>query len=134
MRVSTDSVVSGLVCAAFLMALGVASAQQPTFKRTILQRGDLAAAGHEGVMAIAEFPAGASAGKHTHPGEEISYVLEGSLQIEVAGQPPKIVKAGDAFWIPANTVHDAKNTGSGAAKIVATYVVEKGKPMATPAQ
>ena len=134
MRISRESVVPALVCLAFVIALGAASAQPPAFKRTILQRGDLAAPGHEGVMAIAEFPPGASAGRHTHPGEEISYVLEGSLEVQVAGQAPKTVKAGDAFWIPAGTVHDAKNTGAGSAKIVATYVVEKGKPMATPAR
>lgn len=128
-------VIPGLICAVFVGALAVMSAQQPpSFKRTILQRGDLAAPGREGVMAHVEFPPGASAGKHTHPGEEISYVMEGTLVVEVQGKPAAMLKAGDAFWIPANTPHDAKNTSSSPAKLVATYVVEKGKPLATPVQ
>ena len=84
-------------------------------------------------MARAEFPIGGTTGRHTHPGEEISYVLEGTLRMEVAGQPPRSLKAGDVFMIPAGTVHNATNTGSGTATVIATYVVEKGKPVTTPA-
>ena len=108
-------------------------AQQAALKRTILQRGDLSVQGREVVMAVAEVPPGAAAGKHTHPGEEVSYVLEGSLVLEVAGKPPKTFKAGDVFMVSAGTVHDGKNTGAGTAKVLATYIVEKGKPLATPA-
>jgi quercetin dioxygenase-like cupin family protein len=75
-----------------------------------------------------------AAGKHTHPGEELGYVLEGTLLLEVAGQPPRTLKAGEAFFIPAGTVHDGKNVGSGPAKVLATYIVEKGKPVASPAK
>jgi quercetin dioxygenase-like cupin family protein len=108
-------------------------AQQVAVKRTVLQQGDLSVAGREAVMARAEFPIGGTTGRHTHPGEEISYVLEGTLRMEVAGQPPRSLKTGEVFMIPAGIVHNATNTGSGAATVIATYVVEKGKPVTTPA-
>lgn len=125
-------VVSGFVCVAVMMALGVAFAQQPSLVRNILQRGDLAAQGYEGVMVHAEFPAGANVGKHTHPGEEITYILDGTIQLEVDGKPAQTLKAGQVFWVPAGVPHDAKNTGAGSATIVVTYVVKKGEPLSMP--
>ncbi len=110
------------------------NAQQPAFKRTVLQKGDLSAPGREGVTALAEIPAGVAVGKHTHPGEEMAYILEGSLVLEVEGKPPVTLKAGDVFFIEAGKVHDGKNIGNTTAKVVATYIVEKGKPLATPVQ
>jgi quercetin dioxygenase-like cupin family protein len=68
---------------------------------------------------------------HTHPGEEIAYVLEGSLEYQFDGKPPVTLKAGEALFIPAGTVHSAKNVGSGNAAELATYIVEKGKPLVT---
>jgi len=109
------------------------SAQQPAFKRTVLQTVELSIAGREAVTAKAELPAGVSSGRHTHPGEEIGYVLEGTLTIERDGQS-KTVKAGEAFAIPAGQVHNAINAGTAQATIVSTYIVEKGKPLATPAK
>ena len=85
------------------------------------------------MQVVAEFAPGVAAGKHTHPGEELGYVLEGTLQLEVTGQPSRTLKAGDAFFIPAGVVHDGKNIGGGPAKVLATYIVEKGKPVASPA-
>ena len=108
------------------------NAQQPGFKRVELQRHDLSTPGREVVQVRAEFEPGASVGKHTHPGEEISYVLEGTLELEVVGKPNLTVKAGETFFVPAETVHAARNAGKGAAKVLALYVLEKGKPMATP--
>ena len=130
----TPIVVALPLAAALLVALGaqVLSAQPPGFKRTLLQRGDLSMAGREAVMAQAEIPAGVAVGKHTHPGEEVAYVLEGTLVLEVEGKAPVTLKAGDVFFVPADTVHDGKNTGTGTAKVLATYIVEKGKPLATP--
>jgi quercetin dioxygenase-like cupin family protein len=69
--------------------------------------------------------------KHTHPGEEIIYVQEGSLEYQVEGQPPPTVKAGDVLFVPAGAVHAVRNVGSGNAAELATYVVEKGKPILT---
>lgn len=112
-------------------ANGSVKAEQPGFKRIELQRHDLATPGREVVQARAEFDTGASIGKHTHPGEEFGYLLEGTLEFEVAGRPKSTVKAGETFFIPPETVHAARNVGSGPAKVLATYVVEKGKPLAT---
>jgi quercetin dioxygenase-like cupin family protein len=123
-----------VVSVAFSMIAGVCIAQQPAFKRTELQRGDLTAGGREAVMAVAEIPAGVASGRHTHPGEEIGYVLEGPLVVEIDGQAPRTLKTGEAFLIPNGRVHNARNSGSGTARVLATYIVEKGKPVATPVQ
>ena len=113
--------------------IAAASAQQPAFKRTVLQQGDISVAGREAVTALGEFPTGVSSGRHSHPGEEIGYVLEGTLKVEQDGKPAMTLEAGKTFLIPAGTIHNATNTGSGPARVLATYVVEKGKPLATPA-
>jgi quercetin dioxygenase-like cupin family protein len=113
------------------LALHVARAQQAGIKRTDLQRHDLSAAGREAVQVRVELAPGASVPKHTHPGEEIIYVLEGSLEYQVEGKAPATLKAGDVLFIPAGTIHSAKNVGSGNGAELATYVVEKGKPLLT---
>ncbi len=125
-------IVAGIT-AVFLMGLFVrADAQAPTFKRTVLQQGDLSTPGREAVMALAEIQPNGASGRHTHPGEEVAYVLAGPMILEIDGKPAKTLQTGEVFLIPAGTVHNARNTGSGVAKVVATYVVEKGKPVATP--
>lgn len=110
----------------------VCFAQAQGFKRTEVQRGDLSAPGREGVQAMAELQPGAQSGKHTHPGEEIAYVLEGTVVLEIDGMPAKTMKAGEGFIVPSGKTHNARNTGSGVAKVLGTYIVEKGKPLATP--
>lgn len=110
----------------------VAFAQQSSngIKRTVLQRADEpGAANYEAVMALAEIAPGASSGRHRHPGIELAYVLQGSLLLEREGQPPVTVKAGEALKNEA-AIHNAKNTGKTPVKILAVYLVEKGKPMA----
>ena len=111
------------------LALHVALAQQPGIKRTDLQRHDLSAPGREVIQARVELGPGVAFGRHWHPGEEIIYVLEGSLEYEVEGKPPVTLEAGDVLFIPAGTIHAAKNVGSGNGAELATYVVEKGKPL-----
>jgi quercetin dioxygenase-like cupin family protein len=108
-------------------------AQNPGIQRTVLQRKDISVPGREAVVARVEIAPGASAGRHTHAGEEISYVLEGEAEILVEGQPPLKVKAGDSFIIPAGAKHDAHNTGSHPFKLVGVYIVDKSQPLATPA-
>ena len=108
-------------------------AQQPAFKRTVLQQVDISVPGREAVTAVAEFQAGGSSGRHTHPGEEIGYILEGQVLLEQEGEPAVTLRAGQTFLIPTGTVHNATNSGSTTARIVVTYLVEKGKPLATPA-
>jgi quercetin dioxygenase-like cupin family protein len=121
------------VTVATLALTAVLAAQAPAFKRTVLQQSDISVAGREVVSAVAEFEPRATPGPHTHFGEEIGYVLEGTFLIEQAGKAPVTLQAGGSFLIPAGTVHNATNTGAGKARILATYVVEKGKPLATPA-
>ncbi len=113
------------------LALHVTSAQQPGTKRTDLQRHDLSAPGREVVQVRVDFDPGYVAPRHTHPGEEIIYVLEGTLEYQIEGQPPATVKPGDVLFVPAETIHSVKNIGSGNGAELATYVVEKGKPLIT---
>ena len=115
------------------LALHVALAQQPGIKRTDLQRHDLSVPGREVIQVRVELAPGVAFPKHTHPGEEIIYVLEGSLEYEVQGKAPVTLKAGDVLFIPAGTIHAAKNVGKGNGAELATYIVEKGKPLASPA-
>jgi quercetin dioxygenase-like cupin family protein len=111
------------------LALHMAQAQLSGTRRTDLQRHDLSAPGREVIQARVELDPGVTAPKHWHPGEEIIYVLEGSLEYHVEGKPPVTLKAGDVLFIPAGTVHSAKNVGSCNGAELATYVVEKGKPL-----
>jgi len=97
-----------------------------------LQRGDVSIAGREGISVLVEFAPDARTGRHTHAGEEIDYVLEGEGELLIDGQPAKTIKAGDASVIPGGVVHDAHNSGARPMKIVAVFVVEKGKALTTP--
>ena len=119
------------------MALaGAAQAQQanpPPIKRTPLQKFDVPGTAYETVIGIAEIVPNVMIGRHTHPGPESGYVLEGEMVIMIDGQPPKELKAGMSYQIPSGAIHDARSGGKGA-KVIATYVVEKGKPLATPAK
>ena len=106
-------------------------AQQAGIKRTDLQRHDLGVTGREVIQVRVELAPGVAFGKHTHPGEEIIYMLEGSLQYDVEGRPPITLRAGEVLFIPAGTIHAARNVGSSNGAELATYVVEKGKPLLT---
>ncbi|HLG54409.1 MAG TPA: cupin domain-containing protein [Vicinamibacterales bacterium] len=108
------------------------SAQQPGFTRTVLQQSKLSVPGRESVTAIAEFQPGATVGRHTHPGEEIGYILEGTIVLEKAGEKPVTLEAGKTFFIPAGMIHDATNKASVRARVLANYIVEPGKPVASP--
>ena len=124
---------ASVLALAGLVAAGALMAQASGLTRTLVGRGDVSVPGREAVVARVEVAPGAKAGRHTHPGDEISYVLEGEATLLVDGQPPRVVKAGESFVVPAGTVHDAQNEGSVPIKLVGVYVVEKGKPLATPA-
>ena len=121
------------VSAALLVAAVVMLAQQPAITRTVLQQVDISVAGREVVTVRAEIPMGGATGRHTHPGEEVTYVLEGTLALEIEGAPARTVKAGEAFLVPAGKIHNATAT-SGKATAIANYIVEKGKPLTTPAK
>jgi len=98
-------------------------------KRTNLLRNDLSAPGREVIQVFVEFAPGVAAGKHSHPGEELVYVTEGTMEYQLDGRPPLTVKAGDVLFIPNGTPHAVKNVGAVKAGELATYIVEKGKPL-----
>jgi quercetin dioxygenase-like cupin family protein len=114
-----------------VLTLQVAPAQQAGIKRTDLQRHDLGIPGREAIQVRVDLDPGVAFGNHTHPGEEIIYVLVGALEYQVEGRSPVTLKAGDVLFIPAGTIHSAKNVGSDTASELATYIVEKGKPLLT---
>lgn len=120
-----------IAAAAVVIATGLAlyAAQPPGIKRSDLLRQDLSVSGREIVQVRVDFAPGVAFGKHSHPGEEIAYVLEGSLEYQLEGKPSVTLKAGEALFIPAGTVHAAKNVGKGNGAELATYIVEKGKPL-----
>ena len=124
-----------IVALAGAWSIECAVAQAPAgFKRVELQRHDLVTPDHEAVLARGEFAPGAAVPRHSHPGDEVAYILEGEITLEIDGKPPLKLKGGDSFFVPAGQVHQAKNTGTVAAAILSTYVIEKGKPLATPAK
>lgn len=121
------------------MVLGVMVMQalhaQGGIQRSILMRADLPPAGvpMEMVMGMAEIPAGGHAGSHTHFGREAGYILSGTAVLEVAGEAPRTLQAGDTFLIETGKVHDARAGGDAPVKVLAFYLVEKGRPLAVPA-
>ena len=118
-----------MLIVASVLALHVTRAQQPGIKRTNLQRHDLSFPGREVVQVRVDIGPGEVFPKHSHPGEEIVYMIEGSLEYELEGKPPVTLKAGEVLFIPYGTNHAVKNTGSVNAAELATYIVEKGKPL-----
>ena len=125
--------VIGLAIVAFA-GIGAAMAQTApanAIKRTPLQKVEFPK-GYNTITVIAEIPANTLAGRHTHPGIDTGYVLEGDATLMVEGKPDQAIKAGDSYAVPAGIPHDVK-TGAKGLKIMAVYVVEEGKPVATPA-
>ncbi len=126
------------LCALMIaFAGGHACAQQPpastpAIKRTPLQKFDVPGTNYETVIGIAEIVPNANIGRHTHFGPESGYMLEGEMTLLVDGLPAKLLKAGESYQIPSGAIHDGRSGAQGA-KVIATYVVEKGKPLATPA-
>jgi len=115
------------------LAAAALMAQNPGVQRTLVQRADVSVPGREAVIAHVEIAPGARAGRHTHPGEEIGYVIEGQGELFVEGQPVRQIQTGDGFVVPAGARHDAHNPTGQPLKLVSIYLVEKGKPLATPA-
>ena len=118
-----------VLIAASGLALHVAQAQLSGTKRTDLQRHDLSVPGREVIQALVALAPGGVAPRHSHPGDEIIYVVEGVFEYQLDGKPPVTVKAGEVLFVPAGVIHAAKNVGSGNAVELATYIVDKGKPL-----
>ena len=123
-----------IFCLAGLAASSPVLAQASGVRRVVVEKADVSVPNREAVVARVEVDPGMLAGRHTHPGDEIAYVLEGEAELIVDGEPVRNLKAGDAYIVAAGKVHDARNTGSVVLKLVGVYVVEKGKPMASPAK
>jgi quercetin dioxygenase-like cupin family protein len=107
----------------------IGAAQQPQVERKVLLQQDTAAAGYQNVMVAVMIPAGAREGRHTHPGTAIVHVQEGELTLDHEGRQRRTYKVGETLSIDANTVHEGMNLGKVPVKAIATFVVEKGKPL-----
>jgi quercetin dioxygenase-like cupin family protein len=132
MKLIKTALAGALVIAA-LTSASVLFAQAPGITRTIVTKADVSVPNREAVLARVEIAANSVVGWHTHPGDEISYLTDGEVMLMLAGQPPRKITAGQGFVIPAGVVHNAKNDAATAANLVISYVVEKGKPLASPA-
>lgn len=125
-------IIACAITAFLLMGLNIYCSSHATtseIRRTQLQRYDLDAPGREVIQSRIDFDEGTEFGKHSHPGEEVIYIIEGLLEYRVEGKPPVTLKAGEVLFVPARTIHAAKNVGKGNAAELATYIVEKGKPL-----
>lgn len=133
MNTTRMMVVATLITGSGLTAL-VTTAQQPGITRSDVVRHDLAVAGREVIQVRVDFAQGVAFGRHSHPGAEVAYVLEGTLEYQRDGAAPVTLKTGEALFIAAGTIHAAKNVGTGNAAELATYIVEKAKPLVVPAK
>lgn len=128
MKIKQVTALAAVLCIV-AAALPETPAQQSGTRRTELQQHDLAVPGREVMQVRVELDPGVTFGEHWHPGEEIVYVLEGSLQYQLEGQPPVTLQAGEVLFIPARTIHTAKNVGESNGAELATYIVEKDQPL-----
>lgn len=129
MKKKRNVLVTIIATVALMAFITPSQAQQSGIKRTQLQQHNMSTLGIESVQVRIDFEPETAFGNHKHPGEEIIYVLEGLLEYQVEGKPPVTLKAGEVLFIPAGTIHAAKNVGAVNASELATYVVEKGKPL-----
>ena len=120
---------AGIITMVGLTMLSHAAAAQEGVKRIDLQRKDLSARGREVIQVRVELKPGVAFGRHNHPGEEIIYVISGHIEYQVEDKAPQILKAGDVLFVPAGAIHSARNVGKTDAAELATYIVEKGKPL-----
>ena len=130
----TNAIAAIGLAALTIPGTALAQQSQSPVRRTDLQRHDLSAPGREAIQVRVDIDPSITAPRHSHPGEEIIYVLEGRMEYQIDGQPPVTLKAGDVYFIPSGAIHSAKNVGSTNAAELATYVVEKGKPLVVPAK
>jgi quercetin dioxygenase-like cupin family protein len=121
-------VAAAVLAGGSVLAVRGTPAEQPELNRTDLQQHDLSIPGREVIQARIDLTPGAVAPRHSHPGEEIVYAIEGSIEYQPDGKAPMRIKAGEVLFIPAGTIHSVKNVGSDNAAVLATYIVEKGKP------
>lgn len=126
---ATRIIAAAALMAGIGLALQTAHAQPSGIGRAEIVRSDISVPGREAIQVRVDFAPGAAFGMHTHPGEEIAYVLEGTLEYQFDGKPPVTLKAGESLFIPAGTPHAARNAGGVKASELATYIVDKNKPV-----
>ncbi|KAH8698657.1 RmlC-like cupin domain-containing protein [Talaromyces proteolyticus] len=127
-----------VVASVLLMALATncqvlhaSSCQAEGVTRTVLQQHDIDVPGKDTVQDIVDFGPGTTFPRHTHPGEEVIYILDGLLEYQIDGKPAVTLKAGDVFFVPAGVVHSVRNLGNSSGSELATYILEKGQPPVT---
>jgi quercetin dioxygenase-like cupin family protein len=129
---------TALLLAAGSAGLAAAQAPEPSgasaLKRTPVLHADVTAPGREATVMRVELAPHSHSGRHTHPGDEISYVVDGDAELLIDGEAPKRVGPGQAFVVKQGQIHDLRNTGSTPVHLIGVYVVDKGKPLATPAK
>ncbi len=134
MRLNTLKLIAGLALLASLpMAQADTGSAAKGLSRTVVTKADVAEAGYEAVVARVTLAPGGTSGRHTHPGDEISYVVSGEGELLVDGQPSQALKADQAFVVPGGKIHELKNPSDKPMSLIGTYVVKKGQPLATPA-
>ncbi len=119
--------------ATLLTMIAVYAAEKPAAKFAELQRRDIPGTGLQGVTTVAEIPPGVTSARHSHPGQDFGYLIEGTIVLYVDGKPPITLKAGDVFFTDRGQIHNARNIGTAMARAVDTYVIDTGKPGITPA-
>ncbi|HVQ10129.1 MAG TPA: cupin domain-containing protein [Allosphingosinicella sp.] len=128
-------IVKYLLASAVVLSAAAAAAQtpppRPAITRADLLRHDLSLAGHEAIQVRVDFAAGAVAPRHSHPGEELVYVLRGTLEYRLDGRPPMTLRSGDVLFIPAGAIHAVTNSGTDSASELATYIVDRSRPLIT---
>src|SRR5262245_60387702 len=128
MRITT-----ALAVLSFSLAAATAGLRaQEAYVRLPLQKSEYPAGYETHVMMVTSAP-GALLPRHTHPGVELSYVVEGELTVSIEGKPDLVATAGSSFSVPPGVIHSARNTASTPTKVIAAFVVERGKPVASPA-
>jgi quercetin dioxygenase-like cupin family protein len=116
-----------------MAAMALCCAQQPASNFRELQRHPIPGTQMEGVTTTVEIPPGATSARHSHPGEDFGYLIEGTIVLQVDGKAPVTVHAGETFFTERGHIHNARNIGTTVARAVDTYVIDKGKPGVTPA-
>jgi quercetin dioxygenase-like cupin family protein len=127
-----------LVTIVVALLIGLAAravvAQQPAVERKVLLQQDVTIPGYQNVLVAVTIPVGGREGRHTHPGTAIVHVTEGALTLDHDGRPTATYKAGETFYVDADKVHEGINKGSAPVRAIASFVIEKGKPLTTQAK
>jgi quercetin dioxygenase-like cupin family protein len=123
-----------LVLAALVISTARPVAQAPAVVRTVLLQHDVSFPGYAAVLVAVEIPVGGREGRHTHPGTLVARVEQGELTLDYEGQPTKTYKTGDSFFVDAGKIHEGQNRGTTPVKLLATFVVDKSKPLTTQVQ